>query len=88
MNQFVEDMENAGFKVERYAGYAWRFGPGVRAQGDYELQQIIRATEVPVGWDTLGTGYIVYPSQDDKAWYDAHPEYDDEDEEDEDDWDD
>jgi hypothetical protein len=79
-NQFVEDMESAGFNVTRYAGYAWRFGPGVRADDDEELQNIIRATSVRVGWDTLGLGFMVYPEKDDKAWYEAHPEYDEEEE--------
>ncbi len=60
---FVEDMDAAGYDTEHYWGrFFWR-GPAVRTDEDDgpTLQDVIRATSVPVQWDNLGRDYIVYP---------------------------
>lgn len=63
--RFVEELEGE-FEVEHYNGYAWYEGPGARADSLYDLIAIIRLTTVAVKWDTLGEGYIVYPTYGDK----------------------
>jgi hypothetical protein len=58
---FRAETKAAGYDVEEYNV---RFGddrPAVRVEGRMDLQQVIRATTVVVDWDTLGTGWIVYP---------------------------
>lgn len=69
-NKFVADMIAAGFRVEPYAGRRNWTGPATRASGQTDLQAIIRATTVSVTWDSLGMGYIVYPVEADRVWYD------------------
>ncbi len=62
-NRFVDNMEGAGFAVEHYRGRNFWQGPAVSVDGTAELQQVIRATDVNLQWDTLGkTAYIVYPT--------------------------
>lgn len=56
--QFVEDMEEAGFEVEHYRGRYFYEGPAVRTA---ELQDVMGETAVKVQWDQMGRGYIVYP---------------------------
>lgn len=60
--QFLLDMAQAEEVVEDYER---RFGdtrPAVRIDRPVELQRVIRATSVPVEWDQLGMGLIVYPA--------------------------
>lgn len=60
--QFLLDMAQAEEVVEDYER---RFGdtrPAVRIDHRTELQRVIRATSVPVEWDQLGEGLIVYPA--------------------------
>lgn len=61
--QFKKDMKRFGFKLREYSPNGWDPArPAVSADDDFELQSIIRATEVAVSWDQLGMGVIVYPS--------------------------
>lgn len=60
-NQFVRDMENAGFTVEHYRGRFFWEGPAVRTTDDYDEDDIVRATEVPLQRDDMGRGAIRYP---------------------------
>lgn len=57
-NQFVEDMEDAGFEVEHYRGRSFWEGPAVRVAdpGDATCE-----TKIKCQFDSLGRGYIVYP---------------------------
>lgn len=56
--QFVEDCEAAGFDTRFYMGrFFWR-GPSVVCE---DIQDVIRATEVPVQWDNMGFDFVVYP---------------------------
>ena len=62
--QFVEDMERAGIEV--HAEYEGRFfyrGPAVYTseRTGPTLQDVIRATNVPVQWDNMAFDYVVYP---------------------------
>lgn len=62
--KFVEDMENAGFRVKHYAGRFYYRGPAVFTDEENGVtkQDVYRATKVPVREDTLGRyDYIVYP---------------------------
>jgi hypothetical protein len=59
--QFTEEMEEAGYKVEEYNGRDFYKGPAVSVDTG-ELQDVIRATQVTLQWDTLGKdGLIIYP---------------------------
>jgi hypothetical protein len=62
--QFVAEV-GVEFEVEHYHGYGMREGPAVRVDNDRELVDVIRLTTMPVKWDTLGMGYIVYPDVND-----------------------
>lgn len=62
-NQFVRDMENAGFTVEHYRGRMFWEGPAVRTTRDYDEDDIVRATEVRLQRDDMGLGAIRYPHQ-------------------------
>ncbi len=58
--QFKKDMECAGFKVEHYRGRNFYDGPSVFVTKS-ELQDVIRATELNLRWDTLGvSGLVIY----------------------------
>ena len=56
--QFVEDMAQAGLRVEHYYGRFFYEGPGVQVD---ELQDAMSNTKVRVQYDSMGRGYIVYP---------------------------
>lgn len=56
-NQFVADMEDAGFEVEHYRGRNFWTGPAVRG----EMQDVARATKVRIQTDSMGLGVICYP---------------------------
>ena len=59
--QFRNDMADAGFAVRDYDGRCFYHGPAVAVEDDAEMQDVIRATEIPVQHDDLGKGFIVYP---------------------------
>ncbi len=59
-NQFVTDMEQAGFDVEHYHGRFFWEGPAVRCEREDE-QDVIRATKVRLQSDSMGLGTIFYP---------------------------
>lgn len=59
-DRFREDCEAAGFEVTDYEGREFYRGPAVKCERS-ELQDVIRATDVSVQWDSLGMGLIVYP---------------------------
>lgn len=57
-NKFVEDMEEAGLKVEHYHGrYFWE-GPSVVVK---DLQDVLSNTKVKCQWDNMGLDHVVYP---------------------------
>ena len=58
---FALDMDEHDIPVDHYHGRAFYRGPAARADNDEAFQEIIRATDVPLQWDSLGLGYIVYP---------------------------
>lgn len=60
-NQFVDDMEAAGYDVEHYRGRSFWTGPAVRATERDREQDIIRATKVRLQSDSMGLGSIWYP---------------------------
>ena len=60
-NQFVEDMEKAGYEVQDYQGRFFLTGPAVRVTAPGEYQDVIRASDVELQCDTLGLGLIIYP---------------------------
>ncbi len=63
--QFMLDMEKAGINYEDdYQGRFFYKGPAVRTKekGFPTLQDVIRATKVPIQWDGLGLDYIAYPN--------------------------
>lgn len=71
MSAFVKDMEKAGIAVRPYAGRWFWKGPAVATNADLDLQDVIRATTVPLQWDQLGLHLIVYPVASDETWYAA-----------------
>ncbi len=58
---FTRDLLGEGFKVEDYDGRYFYHGPAVRVDDMDGVQAVIRATSVPVQWDNMGKGWIVYP---------------------------
>lgn len=58
--KFAKEVSSKGFKVNHYRGRFSYEGPSVHCDED-ELQDVIRATEVYVQWDSMGRGYVVYP---------------------------
>ena len=62
--RFVEEATAAGLEVEHYRGRFFWQGPAVRVD---DLQDGIRATTVPVQWDNMGLGWIVYPAASDEG---------------------
>jgi arginine/ornithine N-succinyltransferase beta subunit len=59
--QFAADMEETGYEVRDYQGRFYYSGPAVEVDRD-ELQDVIRATSVPLQWDNMGkTNLVVYP---------------------------
>ena len=59
-NQFVEDMEGAGFEVFDYGGRGGFHGPAARVDRERE-QEAIRATSIRLRTDNLGMGLVMYP---------------------------
>lgn len=59
--RFRDDMEEAGFEVRDYKGRFFYEGPAVVVS---DLQDAIRATDIPLQWDHLGLNWIVYPRAD------------------------
>lgn len=73
--KFADDLERMGYEVVEYCG-RWHYeGPAVTISAS-ELQDVLRATDVRVVWDTLGKdGLVVYPDsrqrlEDEKGKYD------------------
>ncbi len=62
-DQFVKDMEAAGFETYEYHGrYFWK-GPAITCLHE-QLQEVIRATSVKVQWDHMGlNSYVIYPKK-------------------------
>jgi hypothetical protein len=59
--EFEGDLERMGYEVVEYHGRYHYHGPAVKVDAS-ELQDVLRATDVRLVWDTLGkNGYVVYP---------------------------
>lgn len=56
--QFKKDMEKAGFRVRHWDRNTYN-GPAVFVPEE-KLQDVIRATELRLRWDTLITSYVIY----------------------------
>lgn len=63
--QFRKDMELAGHRVVEYRGRFFWLGPAVYTDREKGLllQDLIRATKVPLQWDSAGFDHIVYPKK-------------------------
>ncbi len=66
--QFVQDMKAAGIEYEEYRGRFFYHGAAVitNEQGFPTfptLHDVIRATKIPLRWDTMRTGFVVYPAE-------------------------
>lgn len=61
-DQFIQDMEERGFEVDcNYHGRYFYVGPAAMVD-ENELQDVIRATDIPLQWDTMGkNGLVIYP---------------------------
>ena len=59
-NQFVEDMQEAGFEVSHYNGRFYWTGPSVRCD---DVSDAMSETGVKCQSDSMGLGVIVYPKQ-------------------------
>ncbi len=62
-NQFVKDMEDAGFEVEHYRGRWYWTGPAVRTdeRNGPTLQEVHAATKIKCQRDNMAFDWIVYP---------------------------
>ena len=59
-NKFAKDMKTAGFKPYHYRGRFYYEGPAVNCDQE-EFQTVLGATKIPVQWDDMGLGKVVYP---------------------------
>lgn len=57
-NQFLEDMQSRGLEPFHYHGRFFYQGPAVDVD---HLQEAMQHTSIPVQWDSLGLGFVVYP---------------------------
>jgi hypothetical protein len=73
-NQFVADMEEAGYEVQDYQGRFYWTGPAVRVRDPGEYQDIVRSTDVRLQYDQLGLGLVIYPVASGKLVQDISPE--------------
>lgn len=73
--QFIEDMEGEQ-DVYLYRGRGMWRGPAVNVDNVSEVQ---RLTSVPLQWDSMGLGMVVYPVEGDYSLRNAHEEYDEDD---------
>jgi len=58
---FRTDMIRADREIREYRGRNFFHGPAVDVGTFDEVQSMIRETTIPLQWDTLGKGFIVYP---------------------------
>lgn len=58
LQEFVEDMQFAGYEVQHYHGRWFWEGPSVIAETVEEIRDI---TDIPIQWDNMGLDYVVYP---------------------------
>lgn len=58
---FRRECLDAGLAVEDYRGRSFYDGSAVYCDSRAEFLTVIRATSVPLLWDELGRGWIVYP---------------------------
>lgn len=60
---FTRDLLSEGFKIRDYDGRDFYHGPAVTVDDMDGVRAVIRATSVPVMWDNMGKGLIVYPKR-------------------------
>jgi hypothetical protein len=59
--KFEHEAEAAGYPVKEYHGRYFYVGPAVFIEAE-DLQALIRATTMPLQWDSMGkSGLVVYP---------------------------
>ena len=59
--KFVEEMKMVGREVEHYTGRNFYEGPSIHCDRS-ELEDVIRASTVRLGWESLGkSGLVVWP---------------------------
>ncbi len=58
--RFADDVERMGYEAVEYHGRWGYHGPAVKCSAA-ELQDVLRATEVRVMWESLGKGWVIYP---------------------------
>ena len=61
LNEFVRDMESAGYRVRHYRGRFHWTGPAVEVRDMQEFWDVTGFTDVKLQRDDMGKGYIVYP---------------------------
>ncbi len=60
--QFKADMEKAERRVEYYCGRFSYKGWATRSEDLYDMQEVIRDTDLLLQWDDMGvSGKIIYP---------------------------
>ena len=60
-NLFWDEIRKMGKTPYHYEGRYYYEGPAVNVDDDDEKQEVIRATSMPLQWDNLGLGWVVYP---------------------------
>jgi hypothetical protein len=59
LNKFVKDMKKAGLKPYHYQGRFFWQGPAVNVDS---LQDALSNTKVKCQYDSMGLGFVVYPT--------------------------
>ena len=79
--RFIDQVTDLGYEIEAYQGRMYWRGPAVHFGDQDELVELIRATDMPIQWDSP----MFYPYSSDMAWFNANEglRASDEDEEDE-----
>jgi hypothetical protein len=68
LDQFAADLAGQR-EVFHYHGRSMWHGPAVKAGTEAGLQEVIRTTAVPLQWDSLGEGFVIYPKDSDpRSW--------------------
>jgi hypothetical protein len=62
--KFKADMQAAGYPVRTYAGRGFYFGYAVKVKldGEFDKDDVIRATKIKLRSDSLGKGVVMYPT--------------------------
>jgi hypothetical protein len=60
-NRFWDEVRSLGREPYHYQGRNHFRGPAANVSSYDEIQDIVRKTSMPLQWDNMGLGWVVYP---------------------------